>query len=302
MFRQHALRGLLLVVLATFLFSFKGIFIKLAYGYDVPPVVLMTLRMLFALPFYLWVLRRAQNWVAMRSLSAGQLAATCAFGISGYYLASLLDLLGLVYLPANLERIILYSYPSIVLILSICFLGQRFKPLFIISLLIIYSGLYTLFMQNFSTFDSVVEREQLLGGGLVFAAAFAFAVYCIGSEVMMRRISSQLFTVLAMLAASIVIIVHYCLAYPWGIIFAQPIAVYIYALLIAIVCTVMPSFLLSAGIARIGAAMGSTVGSLGPVFTLAVAFIVLGESLSLLQLASFVLIIGGVFMLGVMKK
>ena len=128
--RYYIWHSLLLVVLATLLFSLKGIFIKLAYRYHVPPVVLMTLRMLFALPFYLWVLRRAQNWVAMRSLSAKQLAVTCAFGISGYYLASLFDLLGLVYLPANLERIILYSYPSIVLILSICFLGQRFKPLF----------------------------------------------------------------------------------------------------------------------------------------------------------------------------
>ena len=160
----------------------------------------------------------------------------------------------------------------------------------------------TLFAQNFAAFDAVVEREQLLGGGLVFAAAFAFAVYCVGSEVMMRRMSSQLFTVLAMLAASVAIIIHYCLAYPFSIIFAQPVAVYIYALLIAIVCTVMPSFLLSVGIARIGAAMGSTVGSLGPVFTLVVAFIVLGESLSLLQLASFVLIIAGVLLLSVAKK
>lgn len=294
---QHAL---FLVMLGVFLFSLKGIIIKLAYHYFVGPTVLMTLRMLFAMPFYLWIL--LQSLVRLtpderQALSAKRLSITGLFGLSGYYLASWLDLVGLTYLPANLERIILYTYPSIVLILSVWLLGQRLTRRLATSLIIVYAGLALVFMQDISQMQRAADSQQRLGGTLVFASAIAFAVYVIGSELMMRRMPSRLFTAIAMLAASLGIIVHYSIACPLSVITQQPLPVYGYALFIAIVCTVIPSLLLSAGIQRVGAATASLVGSFGPIATLVVAFMVLGETLSVLQLVGFTVIMGGIILL-----
>ena len=294
-------QGLLLVVLATLMFSAKGIFIKLVYTYDVEPGMFMFVRMLIAMPFYLWVLLIQKRKGNFKVLNSRLLFFTLLFGISGYYVASYLDLTGLIYLSASLERLVLYSYPSIVLLLSVFFLKQKLTGILVLSLVLVYCGLLVVFIQDFEVTSSG-RSGQLFGAGLVFFSAIAFAIYFVGSEIMMRKIPSKLFTSLAMMAASIVIICHYVIGFELGSVLELSPMVYFYGFVVAIFCTVLPSFFLSSGIIRVGAAAGSVVGGVGPVVTLLMAFIFLGESISMLQACGFALVIVGVWNLGRLKS
>lgn len=290
----------MLVILATLLFSTKGIFIKLAYVYQVEPAVLMFIRMMIALPFYLVVLVQEKQLNEMLALPPKSLAAILFFGFCGYYLASYLDLTGLIYLPASIERLVLYSYPGVVLMLSVMFLKHPLSKGLIFSLLIIYSGLLVIFAQDIGRVR-VGGAGQLYGGILVFGAAVSFAVYLLGSEIMMRTVSSKVFTAVSMISASLAIVVHYCLNFDFHTLAVLHPMVYFYGAVIAIVCTVLPSFWLSSGVKRIGAATGSLVGSSGPVLTLMMAVTFLGEQITILQATGFLLVIAGVINLGRLK-
>lgn len=293
--------GMALVVLATVLFSTKGIIVKLAYQYPVAPMQLLVIRMLMAMPFYLLVLGLQWQKGHGRHVTAGNLLLTVMFGISGYYIASYFDLMGLVYLPASLERLVLYSYPSMVLLLAVVFLGQRLGRPLLACLVLVYVGLVALFVEDALAVGEA-SAGQLYGALLVLIAAFAFAVYFIGSELMLRSLPSRLFTAMAMLSATLVIMLHYQLHYSWRSLLQLDWPVYGHTALIAFFCTVLPSFMLAAGIARIGAASGSVIGSAGPVVTLILAFVLLDETLTLLQMAGFVLVVIGVFLLGRLQQ
>ena len=292
-----------MLALGTLLFSIKGILIKLAYAWGVSPTVIMTIRMLIALPFYLWVLMQQTRKGHLQKLSLPTLLACLVLGLFGFYIASWLDLSGLLYLPASIERLILYTYPTIVLLLSFLFLGQRLSKTLLLSLVIIYAGLMTVFIPDMlAVSQGNIDRLFWLGAAMVFGSAIAFAIYLTGSEVMMRRLPSKLFTALAMISASLAIVIHYSLTHPWSELLQQAPPVYAYAVAIAIFCTVIPSFLVSSGIQRVGAATGSMVGGISPIFTLVLAAIFLGEGISGLQGLGFILVIGGVINLSRSKR
>ncbi len=293
-------QGFVYVTLGILFFSCKGILIKLAYQWQVEATVLMTLRMLMALPFYIAMLLKASVRHDYRQASRKHLCATGLFGVLGYYMASWLDLKGLEYLPASLERLILYSYPSMVLILAVIFLKQSFNSKHGISLILIYSGLFSVLPIDLLQFES--SNSALLTGALyIFASAFAFAIYLLGAEVMMRNLSSQLFTTVAMLSASLMILIHFFYCYPLAVLFEQAWPVYVYSALIAFFCTVLPSFLVSSGIQRVGASTGSMVGGLSPILTLILAVIFLDESITALQALGFLIVIVGVLNLSRIK-
>lgn len=294
-------QGFVLVIIATLLFSMKGIFIKLAYFYHVEPAVLMFIRMMIALPFYLVVLLKEYRRKVLHDLDKQSYLSIMVLGFFGYYLASYLDLTGLQYLPASLERLVLYSYPSLVLIFSVIFLGRRLDKNLIVSLMIIYAGLLSVFSQDLQLVNSGLS-QQLWGALLVFSAAASFAIYLLGSELMMRTVSSKLFTALAMLSASMAIFVHYFLHFNLRSLLDLNAMVFLYGAIIAVFCTVLPSFMLSSGVKKVGAATGSVVGSLGPVVTLIMAVLILDEAINIAQGLGFLLVIVGVVNLGRFKK
>lgn len=307
-FQSTRLYGFMLVALATALFSCKAVFIKLAYRHGATPDILMALRMLFSLPLYLIIAigaRREFN----QPIKQSTLLLTAIFGISGYYLASVFDLYGLQYISASLERLVLYIYPTIVMLMSALFLGAAIRGRFILCIAVIYAGLVIVFIQ-----DSTLDNETLVntvlgeiprlyfGGMLVFISALAFSVYLIGSELMMRSLPSRLFTAYAMLAACVIISAHFFIRQPPAALLEQSAAVYGLTLFIAIICTVLPSFMLSAGIKAIGASTASAVGSMGPIATLVLGAILLGEQVTSLQLIGFAVVIAGVLLLSRMKS
>ncbi|CAA0117297.1 Uncharacterised protein [BD1-7 clade bacterium] len=304
--RVAGLDGYLLAAIGATLFSAKGILIKLAYQYGVEPVVLMTLRMLFGLPVYLFVL-----WHQLRKFSAvntpvSRWLCVIALGVCGYYLASWLDLLGLLYVPASIERIIIYTYPMLVVLMN-SLIHRRIPSVPVIAgVVIVYCGLLMLFVPAMNGATDIggvhLAGDMIFGGMLIFGSAVAFALFFVGSERLMLHIPSQLFTAVAMLSANVVIATHFIAVSEWQALVSQANAVYGYAFLIAIFATVLPTFLIAAGIKRIGASRGAIIGGISPSFTLILGVIFLQESMNMLQFLGYLVVMLGVMSVGWLQR
>ncbi|MFD1142766.1 DMT family transporter [Larkinella insperata] len=286
--------GALLVFLAAFCFALKGILIKLTYQYPIDAISLLTLRMVFALPFYIgiaiWLSYRlppvrlsAQNWLKLSLL-----------GITGYYIASYLNFLGLVYITASLERILLFVYPTFVLLLGTVFLHRNVNRLQVLALGLTYAGIMLAFVPNIS---SGQQKDVFLGAFWVVLSGLVYAVYLVGSDTMIAQIGSQRYTCYAMIAATVVTVLQ-CAAANGLDLFRFPARVYQMALVMAILVTVIPTFLMAEGIKRIGSGNTSIVASIGPIFTIILATTFLNETISLSQLLGTLLVLLGVFLIG----
>lgn len=286
--------GILLAVGGVGLFSLKAILVKLAYLEGAETLPLMSLRMLFSLPIYvvLGIFWWKSGIIELPKVKASWLPIA-GTGILGYYLASFLDLTGLNYINAQLERLVLFAYPTFTVLIG----GLIFKQLqgralkdVLWLLPITWSGVAIMAMHDWQVSGSNV----LLGVALVTASAFVFAFYMIFSKPLIAQAGSKAFTCIAMSAASLAILVHYLLASPVMLIFQQSWLVYGYALIIAFFCTVLPSFMVSEAISRIGPQRAALMGSAGPIFTAGVAVVVLGEAFTWYHLAGTLLVVGSV--------
>ena len=294
---QPLIIGTALVVAGAMLFSLKGIFIKLAYQYGVDVVTLMSLRMGIALPFYVLIGCWSFFQHRQQRLTYLQTLQIFGIGIIGYYTASYLDLSGLTFIAASLERLILYMYPSMVLILSVIFLKEKITRRQIVVLCTGYVGVI-LFMLD----GVAVPGDGLVQGSLlVLASALSFAIFILLSGKMIPNVGSVRFTTLAMTAASAAILLHYVIT-KGMMIPDQPIQVWGYAALIAVFSTVLPSFLMAAGIARVGASNASLLGAVGPATTAILAVYILDEPFGLAHFFGLLLVVLAVLMLAREKR
>lgn len=303
--RHNQLIGTTLVVLAAFGFSSKAILIKLAYAYQpgLEPITLMALRMSFALPLFLAVAHWNRGRAAIEPAQRRDWALLLVIGLLGYYLASLLDFAGLQYISAGLERLILFLYPTLVILLSALFLGRRIGGREVAALLLSYAGIAVVFGQSIGTGPPGANQNAIIVGGLlVFGSALSFAVFMMGSGSLIRRFGSVRFTAWSMTIASVATLSHYGIKHAMDGDLARlaelPPAIYLLALLMALVSTVLPAFLMNAGIQRIGPGHASIVSGGGPVMTLMLAWLVLGEVMTPLQLAGTALVLAGVWTVG----
>jgi drug/metabolite transporter (DMT)-like permease len=231
-------------------------------------------------------------------LSRKEWGLVALYGILGYYLASLLDFLGLQYVTAGLERLILFVYPTLVLILSALFLGEKIKPVQYWAVLITYGGIALAFFESLRLGG---EPNFVLGSILIFLCAVSFALYLIGSGQLLPYLGTWRYTSLAMTAASAAVLIHHGLFYRWDLFgFSWP--VYRLAILMAVFATVLPSFLISEGIRIIGASNAAIIGSVGPISTIILAYIFLEERLSILQCVGTFIVIAGVLMITLRKR
>ena len=284
--------AVLLTAAGVILFSSKAVIIKLAYQYDIDAVSLLLLRMLFSLPFYglVWALSR-KKWKA-DPLTTKESISIFFLGLAGYYLASLFDFTGLTYITASLERLILFSYPTIVLILSAVFLKKKVTRAQIVSILITYLGIAVVFFDR-DGITSGNDRDVLVGSLFVALSAIAYASYLVGANSLIARVGNKRLTAYSLMVSCGAVIIHYLSTSSFDL-FHYPTEVYLLSFLMAIVATVIPSFLINEGIKRIGAPNVSIIGSLGPVSTITLSMIFLGEMLTLLQFAGALVIISGV--------
>jgi drug/metabolite transporter (DMT)-like permease len=286
--------GALLVFLAAFCFALKGILIKMAYQYPIDAISLLTLRMVFALPFYVAIALNLSRRLPPARLSVQNWLKLGMLGLTGYYIASFLNFLGLVYITASLERILLFVYPTFVLLLGMVVYGRKINRLQILAVLLTYAGILVAFAPNI---NSGQQKDVFLGAFWVILSGLVYAVYLVGSDTMIARVGAQRYTCYAMIAATVAIVLHCLIANGLDLFrFAAP--VYGLALLMAVLVTVIPTFMIAEGIKRIGSGNASIVASIGPIFTIVLATTLLDETISLFQLVGTVLVLLGVFLIG----
>jgi len=212
-------------------------------------------------------------------------------GILGYYIASYLDFAGLQYISAGLERLILFLYPTFVVLFTAALQRRAINRHQALALALSYAGMILVFVDNRA---AMASSGLLLGSALVLASAIAFAFFLMGSGMMVKRIGSTRFTAYSMTVACLATGLHFVIQH--GVTLLNlPVNVYWLALIMAIFSTVLPAFLMNAGISRIGAGSASIISSIGPIGTLALAFLLLNETLTAAQLAGTALVLIGVY-------
>lgn len=281
--------GIIIALLAVFLFSSKAIIVKLIYEFEVPTIHILLLRMLFALPFYLVILATKKS-EAKIDIEKKHYLWLLLFGITGYYLASLLDFYGLKFLTASLERIILFVYPTLVVIIGALFLKTKITKKQIFAIVITYLGVFITFASELQINH---DDHLFLGAGLIFMSALTYASYLVGSGWLIPKFGTVRFTSMAMLVACSSVIVHYLVTDRQSV-FDYPSQVYYYQFIMAVFCTVLPSYLVSYAIQKLGASKFAIIGSVGPVFTITLATAVLGENITFMQIIGVVIVIFGV--------
>jgi len=283
--------GIAMAVAGVVCFSLRPILIKLAYGYVVDPVTLIALRMIFSLPFFLvaavWVGRDAKR----APLSRRDVWAIVFLGFVGYYFSSFADFLGLQYISAGLGRLILFMYPTLVVLLSMAFLHKRPTARDVVALGVTYSGV-ALVMANAA---QSANRDLVLGAALCFASAAGYAVYLVAGSQVVQRVGSMRFTAYAMSVASAFCIVQFLLLRPLSAL-AMPAQVYGLAVAMALVATVLPVFITTEALKRIGANQVALFGALGPVTTVFFGWVGLDEVMTPVQLAGAALVLAGVLL------
>ena len=287
--------GLLLAIGGTALFALKSIFIKFAYQQGVDTTTLLTLRMLIALPFYLlmlvWLLHKNNGNKTLPSRKETWIIF--ALGFMGYYPASWLDMEGLNYISAQLERLTLYTYPIMTTLLGWLILGERITRQIILALMLTYGGVMMLYVRE----SMLTGDNASIGVALVVVAALSFSFYVVLSKKLITKVGSRLFTSIAMLSSTAFILVHFFSTHQTSDLLINNSA-WIYAFLLAIFCTLLPSFMISEATARVGSARTSIVGSAGPIFTIMLAVYLLDETFSWIHLGGMLLVISGVSLLG----
>lgn len=288
--RQTFLIGLAIAISGAILFSAKAIVAKLIYRYPVDAVTLITFRMLFSLPFFAAVaFWKARSEAPLINADRGKIIL---MGLLGYYLSSFLDFLGLQYISAGLERLILFLTPSFVLLFSIVLLKKKITLPEWLALGTAYLGTVLVFMHDVR----IGGANVALGSAFVLGSAIAYALYLLLSGDLVSRVGALRLVAYAMCVSSVACIVQFFLLRPASMLL-QPMAVYGLSVINAVVCTVFPVFLTMVAVSRIGPATTSQAGMIGPVSTLFLGALILNEPITGIQLAGTALVLAGIYLL-----
>ena len=279
-------------------FSFRPILIKLAYAaFPVAPVTLLFLRMAIALPFFAaiaWWLRTREP-----RLTPLDWAGVAGLGFIGYYMASFLDFLGLQWVGAGLGRLILFLYPTLVLLLSLVFLKRRPSRRQLVALALSYVGIALVVSNRVG--GHAEGGPFLLGVSLVFGASLCYAIYLVAGSRMVQRVGSMRFTAYSMIVATLPAVAQFFLLEPLSAL-DLPAEVWWYVIVMAVVSTVLPVFLVAEALKRIGANHFALIGAVGPVTTAIAGAVGLEEPLNGLQAAGGALVIFGVLLVSMKRS
>jgi drug/metabolite transporter (DMT)-like permease len=291
--------GSVFAVIGVLGFSFKAILVKLGYQWHPPldAVTFLTLRMIYSTPFFI-----VMAWWAGRGappVAAHDWRMLAMLGFVGYYLSSLLDFVGLQYVTAALERLTLYLYPTIVILLSAWWFKKRITRRAVLALLMCYAGIVLAFAQDLRIGGN--HSAIAFGGGIIFVSAILYAIYLVMAGPVIERLGSSRFISWAMLASAVFIFVQFALTRPWSAL-AVPWSIHALSLAMAVLSTVLPTWLIAEAIRRIGASQSSLVGSLGPIFTIGLGAVILDEPTNALQIVGAALVLAGVTLVSVRPR
>ncbi len=302
--RATHLAGAALVLAAALCFSTKAILIKLAYlaapGADA--IAILAARMALALPFFvaaaLWSARRGNG---KAPVGGRDMVAVAALGLLGYYAASLLDTEGLKHLSASTERLILFVYPTLVVLIGAVFLGERIRPAVAGALAATYAGVALAVGYGPGARGDLSAAEMAIGSAEVFGAALAFSVFLVTGVPVLRRVGATRFSAWTMCAAALGAMTHFTVVHGAGTagLNAKALAL---CLAMALIATVLPAFLMAEGMHRIGAGPAALIGTVGPVATIGMDHAVLGQAVTGPQAVGTALVLAGVVAVSVRRR
>jgi len=289
--------GIVLALAGTVSFAFRPILVKLGYAmHPVSATTLLFLRMTLSLPFFLamaWWMRGGmpiarRDWLGIVGL-----------GFLGYYFASLLDFLGLQYVSAGVGRLIMFLYPTLVIILSALFLSKFPTRRELAALAMTYCGIALVLS---SQIDAAPEQRLFAFGALlIFASAMCYAVYLVTGSQLVRRVGSARFTAYTMIVSTAPAMVQFFILESLAAL-VLPAQVWWLAALLATACTALPVFLVAESLKRIGANHFALIGALGPVITVVADFSLLDGALSAAQVVGGALVISGVLIVSLKRS
>jgi len=297
---RQTLIGYFFAATGAALFSTKAIFIKLAYMDKVDAPLMLALRMISALPFFMavivycmWKLKKEG-----KALPPTRVVLASVFvGFIGYYISSLLDFEGLVYISAQLERLVLFTYPVLVMVLGWMFFGGRISSMGLLGAAITYTGLLVVFLKALPEGG----HDTIVGTLLVLGCAFTFAIYQLFAKRYIGILGSLMFTGIALTSSGVACIIHYIVV-SGGFDFSATHRFYWLAAGCGFFATVLPSFLVNAGLSRITAQSSSMIASISPIITISLAVWILGETFTLVDAFGSAMVIAGIALYALTEK
>ena len=290
---QKQYLGIFLGICSAACFSTKAIMVKYAYMYCADTVFILFLRLFFSLPVYI-ILAYIYSKNATSPITRKQWIWIILLGIIGYYLSSLFDFIGLKYISASLERLILFIYPTLIVVLNTIMFGSKLQRKDYLALGLTYIGIFFIYMGN----SESTTENLIIGSVLVFTCALTYAFYIVGTGRLIPVIGAQRYTSYVMIVSTISVMIHQSIVngIPDFTHTATPILWIGFAM--AIIATVIPSLTLAQSIKLIGTEKSSIIATLGPVFTIALANFFLKEAFTIRQAIGTVFIIAGVWIVG----
>ena len=289
--------GFVITFIGAILFSTKAVIVKKAFAdIKVDALSLLAVRMICAVPFYLVIAFYKTNQQQNIKLTFKQWWFLIVLGLMGYYISSFLDFVGLQYISAGLERLILFLYPTITILITTIFFKQKINTVQKLAMLLTYTGIAVAFFGEL-TIDTA-NPNFYLGSGLIFLCAITYGFFVAGSGQLIPQIGATKFTAYAMTVACIGVLLHYLINGNFTVIQNSGSKFWGYGILLAVVATVIPTFLISAGLKKMGANNVAIVSSIGPVSTIIQAHFILGEEIFAAQIFGTLLVIAGVIMIG----
>ena len=298
--KQHIFFGSIMVLVSAIAFSSKAIIVKLAYAYPVDAATLIALRMMFSIPFFIGLV----VWVRMKGtqepIHRKELAGIVLLSAAGGYGSMWLNFAGLEYVSAGLERVILFLYPTMVVLMSAAVFKRAISKREIFALITSYAGVILVVWHDVSIPNGAADKT-LLGAALVLGSAIVYAGYLVASGHIIPRLGAPLFTAYTMLIATVASAAHFAASEDIHHALNLPMPVYTLSLLMAVMATVLPSILINIGIQHLGSSRAALMSSVGPVSTIVLAYLFLGETVSWLQLFGTCLVLLGVLAISLNK-
>ncbi len=283
----------ILASIGAILFAAKAIVVKFSFQYGATADVILTLRMVFSLPIFWVAVWWSQRHSSLRPLIRNDIVKVCGIGLLGYFLSAYLDFLGLQYISAGLERVILYLTPAIVLVLSKFLLNKAIDRRQYLAMVVAYLGIILVFMHDIQINES---GAVVLGSILVFLAAVVYSFYLIFAGELVGRVGSIRLVALASASATIAACLQ-SIVLDFNQLFTQSTEVYRLAWINALFCTFIPMVCIMMAVQRIGSSMTAQAGTIGPVGTAFLGWYFLDEKISTLQLVGIAVVLIGIAIL-----
>lgn len=296
----HPYYGAMLVLLSSIFASSKAIMVKLAYVYQIDATSLITLRMAFSLPFFIglgWWAIRQQSTVTITGKDWGFLII---LAVAGGYGSMWLNFEGLHYVSAGLERVILFLYPTLVVVMSAVFLKHHITRREWVAIIASYAGAVLVVWHDIE-FAALNSTDTLYGAWLVLLSAIVFAAYLLGSGHFIARLGAARFTAIVMSLTALASAGHFGVNASFVELTTLPSEVYVLVLVMAVIATVLPSMLMNLGIHQLGSRKASLISAIGPVSTILLAYLFLDEHLSLIQGVGTLFVMAGVVAVSIEK-